>query len=78
MRHMRALALSPFVARDAVVAAGETVELTEREFNSVRGHVAPVESPKPVKPLKPIAEKKVIEKKAPKSIVEKKTLQKKK
>lgn len=83
---MRAQATSPFVLRGRVINAGETVEMTESEFDSVAAHVLRVAAPTPAKvaqaprpvvaPVKPVVEKKVVEKKAPSKPIEKKTVKK--
>ena len=85
---MRATVLAPFVLNGKVVAAGETINLTEEQFDSVRPHVAPVTPLRIVgaekkdigidglmTAMEPKPEKKIIEKAAP--AVEKKVVGKK-
>ena len=77
---MKAQAIAPFVLNGKVVAAGETVDMTEEQFYSVRGSVETVQ-PKGIgiddlmTAMEPKPEKKVIEKAAP--VVEKKLIVKK-
>lgn len=68
---MKAQAIAPFVLNGKVVAAGETVDITEEQFYSVRGSVEPVQ-PKGIginelmTAMELKLEKKVIEKPSPK------------
>lgn len=71
---MKALVISPIVYKGKVAKAGETIEMTKEEFDSVKAHVAEVIEKAPEKVVEKV-ETKVVEKA---KAIEKKVVKKQK